>query len=646
MISVYQHKINNNVTLRDYESMEKYIKLIQWGRNNPVQFIEKIFNITLMDYQKWLVSESWTKEYVVIAASRNLGKSFLIGCIIMARTLLFPKIQVQIISENWQTANDTFKKMEDIATNSIKTIISNNTVFIDELHKTKSDSNGFTHDGKTGNRCELENGSKVNAIAGSSRSARGRRSQMNVYDEAGFISPSTYDDTEPYMSQDSEFKLGGTYDGEVYPTEIPNIRFYIGSASDTGSYFYAKYKEGTKQMLAGNEKYFVADLNCEVPMHPTVCGKPISPLLSQEEIDRKMRENEIAGRREYFNIFDSFNLEDCVVSRADIISNTETYVPATRWGGMQHKYIIAYDPASKIDNAPILVMDLYKNKENKYCGRCVHMENLVVTYGDGSKRPMIVEEQVNRIRQLIYEFNGRDRVPYYENVTVLLDGGSGGQASSIAQGLAKDWVDDQGISRPGIYDENNEYSVRWAEPYKKAIKGCLKIVEPRKYRNALFEAAKVLVPQGAIKFPPECPKYDVLTFDDGTERKLSKAERASLVQMDLMKEEICAMVKVRTPGSSNITYKLPPEKASKMHDDRNYCFVLCCWEVLNRRNEDEFGDGVELDFSNFFNESPSKTDYSPLSDSWSEMFSGVGKRHNNGSPFQGNSPFQVKNRGS
>lgn len=639
MISIYQHKINNNVTLRDYESMEKYIKLIQWGRQNPVQFIEKIFNITLMDYQKWLVSESWTKEYVVIAASRNLGKSFLIGCIMMARTLLFPKTQVQIISENWPVANDTFKKMEDIATNSIKTIVSTNTVFIDELHKTKSDSEGFVHDGKTGNRCELENGSKINVIAGSSRSSRGRRSNMNIYDEAGFISPATYDVTEPYMSQTSEFKLGGTYDGEVYPIEIPNIRFYIGSASDTNSYFYAKYREGTKQMLIGNDKYFVADLNCEIPKHPTVCGKSVAPLLSQAEIDRKMRENEIAGNREYYNIFDVFDLEDSVVSRTDINANTEVFVPIMKWGGRKHKYIISYDPASKVDNAPILVMELFLNAEKRWCGRCIHMENLVVTYGDGSKRPMTIDEQVKRLRELLYEYNGKDKVPYYENVTVLLDGGSGGQASAIAQVLAKDWVDARGITRPGIYDENNEYSTRWAEPYKNAKSGCLKIVEPRKYRNALFEAAKVLVPQGAIKFPPPCPNYDVLTLDDGTERKLSKAERASLIQMDLMKEEICAMVKVKTAGSNNITYKLPPEKANKMHDDRNYCFVLCCWEVNNRREESEYGDGVELDYSAMFTNNPN-LGHNSANDGWGKMMSSSRRAHTNGSPFQGSSPFK------
>jgi len=170
--------------------------------------------------------------------------------------------------------------MEDIATNNIKTIVATNSVFIDELKKTKSDSDGFTHDFKTGNHCELLNGSKVNAIAGSSRSARGRRSNVNVYDESGFISEETFTISEPYLAQDSTFKLGGNFDSAVNPVDIPNIRLYIGSASDTNSYFYRKYKEGTKQMLIGNNKYFVADITCEIPKAPTVNGHPVTPLLS------------------------------------------------------------------------------------------------------------------------------------------------------------------------------------------------------------------------------------------------------------------------------------------------------------------------------------------------------------------------------
>ena len=52
MISVYTRKTNNNLTIRDQEAMEAYVQLIQWGRKNPVQFVEKILQIPLMDYQK------------------------------------------------------------------------------------------------------------------------------------------------------------------------------------------------------------------------------------------------------------------------------------------------------------------------------------------------------------------------------------------------------------------------------------------------------------------------------------------------------------------------------------------------------------------------------------------------------------------
>lgn len=644
MISVYQNRTDNNITIRDYEAMRRYIKLIQWGRRNPVQFIELVLGITLLDYQKWIIAESWTKEYVVLACSRNSGKTFLLGLFLMARNLLFPKLKTRIISENWTTCNDSFRKLEDIAMNNIKTIVTTNTVFIDELEKTKADSDGFTHDAKSGNKCKLLNGSEITAVAGSSRSARGKRSNVNVYDEAGFISAETYDVTEPYMSQTSEFKLGGYFDAEVYPLDIPNIRLYVGSASDTDSYFYAKYKDGTKRMLAGDSRYFVADLSCEIPMHPTANGIPTAPLLSQSEIDRKMRENEIAANREYYNIFDHFNLEDAVVTRSDIYTNTEVFAPVVSWGGKKHKYIIAYDPSSKVDNAPVLVMEVYLDESKQICGRCVHMENLFVTYGDGSKRPMKVEEQVKRLRELIYEYNGRDKILPYENVTVLIDNGIGGNSSAIAQALAQDWVDENGKKHPGIFDETNEFSVLWAEPYKKTcVAGCLRLLEPNKVRNLMFEAAKLLVPQGVIKFPPQCPKYDTLVFDDGEEKKLNKMEINSLIQMDLMKEEIISMVRIKSPTTGRITYQLPPDKAKKMHDDRNYVFIMCCYEIRRLRDDETYGDGVALDYSGFGSGlgEGQKNKSAVEDDPWLQGISSTGSKSKKVvSPWTGQSPFK------
>lgn len=220
-------------------------------------------------------------------------------------------------------------------------------------------------------------------------------------------------------------------------------------------------------------------------------------------------------------------------------------------------------------------------------------------------------------------------------------GGSGGQASAIAQELAKDWTDKQGKIHPGIYDENNDYSTRWAEPYQRCVAGTLIIVEPRKYRNALFEAAKLLTPQGGIKFAPPCPRHDILVLEDGTERKLSKAEQASLIQMDLMREEITAIIRMKSPTSGNITYQLPPEKRNIMHDDRAYVFVLACWQIRNLRDQDEFGDGVELNYGDFF--SGSKDTHNGANNAWLEsMPLGVRGTNRQVSPFTGSSPFVKK----
>ena len=422
MISVYSKRTNNNLTIRDEDAIRPYVKLIQWGRKHPVQFIEKILQIPLMDYQKWLISMTWNAEYAVWVCSRNAGKSFLIGVFTQARAILYPKTKIHIMSTGSRQANETFETMENIAKHQVKTLLSDNEVFMSELKRSNSDTDGFTHDAKKGSGCDLLNGSFIKAVTGSAKTVRGKRSNVNIYDEAGTIPREFYDATEPFVTQSADFKTGASYDPEVYPQEVPNLRLYAGSASDTNSLFWEKYKEGAKQMLMGNSKYFVADLSCEIPLHPTMNGNPVKPLLSQDEIDRKMRENEIIAMREYYNIFDRFDLEDCVVSRSDIYLNTEDFIPQLGWGGKKHKYIIAWDPASKNDNSPLLVTEYYKDPEDKTIkGRIVHMENLIKRYEDGSRRPMTIDEQVARLRAILYEYNGRDNIAPYDNVTLLLD---------------------------------------------------------------------------------------------------------------------------------------------------------------------------------------------------------------------------------
>ena len=98
MISVYANKTAIEANPRRIEAMQKYNKLISWGRANPTRFIELVFKIELIDYQKWLVLNTWTAEKAVWVCSRNAGKSFLMAVYMMARALLFPKFYIYIMS--------------------------------------------------------------------------------------------------------------------------------------------------------------------------------------------------------------------------------------------------------------------------------------------------------------------------------------------------------------------------------------------------------------------------------------------------------------------------------------------------------------------------------------------------------------------
>ena len=644
MISVYENIIDNGITLRDEDTIKRYVQLIQWGRRNPVQFVEQVFQIPLLDYQKWLLSMSWNKEYVVWVCSRNAGKSFLVSIFAQLRALLYPKSKIHIMSSGSRQANETFETMESIAKHTVKTLVSDNTVFWDEIAKSNADSDGFTHDPNKGHFCRLMNSSFIQAVVGTAVTVRGKRSNVNIYDEAGTIPKDYYDATEPFVTQSADFKTGSNYDPEVYPQEVPNMRLYVGSASDTNSLFFEKYKEGTKQMLIGNDRYFVADLNCEIPLHPTMNGKKMKPLLSQEEIERKRRENEIACNREYYNIFDRFDLDDCVISRADIIANEENLAP--KLGAANKKgeqYVITYDPAAKVDNTPVLVTEILKNVKGRVQGRFVYMKNLVVTYNDGSKRPMRIDEQVQCLREIIQRFNGRNVA--YDHVTVLIDAGSGGNAAAIAQLLCQDWVDQNGNKHPGLYDEDSPDMVRWAEAFPNARPGSLKLMEPVKYRNLFFEAAGRLISLGDIKFPCRAPKNDTIVLDDGTEYKLTKEELASLIQTDLMKDEMAAMLRFKS-ASGKITYGLEPAVARKMHDDRNYVAIMACWRISQLQETETLGDDTVIDYSGF---GQSSTNTLVTKNSGNALWLRLLEKPRTQpiksqlvSPFEGANPFKVK----
>ena len=120
MISVYSRKTQIELSLRRQEAMDRYVKLLQWGRANPTRFIEKIFKIQLLDYQKYVFLNTWTAETAAWVMSRNAAKSFLGGLYMMTRALLFPSSNIYIMSTVASQSRDTFMKLENIAKKNLR----------------------------------------------------------------------------------------------------------------------------------------------------------------------------------------------------------------------------------------------------------------------------------------------------------------------------------------------------------------------------------------------------------------------------------------------------------------------------------------------------------------------------------------------
>jgi hypothetical protein len=83
---------------RKIDGYLKLAEIIQWGRKNPIKFVERFLGLDLLDYQKWVFMESWYKQYVLWCMGRNSGKTTLGSPFIMTKSLLIPNFQAYILA--------------------------------------------------------------------------------------------------------------------------------------------------------------------------------------------------------------------------------------------------------------------------------------------------------------------------------------------------------------------------------------------------------------------------------------------------------------------------------------------------------------------------------------------------------------------
>ncbi len=541
--------------------------------------------IELLDLQKYAIYKTWYSDFAMWLESRNAGKTTKLAIYPMVRSMLIPFHATYYIGNTGDQAKEDFKKMEKIAKREIESFVGSTDIFMGELKRSNANSDGFLHN-PASFKCELFNGSEIYTLNSDIINIKGKRASLVCYDEAGWFPEELFIQTEQFVNQDENFKLGGGIDVGLEPKGFSKQLLYASSASDTMSEFYKKYRSFAENMILGDSKYFVCDFNVDVVLNATYNGDPYPPLISQDKVDKAKQENPEKADRELYNKFSADSFDGQIVTRRDIMNNSVKRPPLLFNDTGNRLFVAAYDSARMSDNSILGWAELRDDAEK---GWCMDIHNVISMVDTSTKRktPLRLPEQVKKLQDAIIDYNGslHNKLDYENIKAVVCDAGAGGQmVGGISDQLLGEWYGKDGIKHKGIIDRSHKANETALKSYPDAL-DIMKLVEPKAHRNEIFEAASQMMKLGVVTWPEdnEGRDYIITINDDGSEEKydLSMEEMMSLTQIELMKDEIVSMCKYDTNGS--ITYKYPPEIRNKRHDDRAFTFGLLCWYLAQLR---------------------------------------------------------------
>lgn len=531
--------------------------------------------------------------------------SYLTSPFIMARSLLIPNHNTYIMAPAGNQAQLNFQKLEDLAKGQIASVLGVSSFFLDECVRLNAKADPFTHS-KQSYTVGLYNGSTINTLNSVAKNIVGVRSNLSVFDEAGKIDRDFYALTEPFSVQDSSFVTGGNLNPELYPTQLPNKNLYLSSAEGQDSHLFDMYKRGFERMLHGDPDYFVCDLDCQLSLHPFLCGKPTKPLVSQQTIDDAFATNKYRAQREYYNLWDNDSGPNAFIKKSTINKYTQVYWPILENEGEKH-YIILYDPASKNDNSFVLVCEMIKDEERGLMLKLVYARNLVEPLANGQKAHIQKPEQVEILKELLLKYNLT--FDDYEGIDILcIDAGAGGGGFDVGQYIMNDWHDSKGNLHKGWIDPEDPFMSLRLDDY---IGNCqkLKMFNFKRDKVTAYERTQNAINQGLVIFPASMNVKNELEFPittaDGREdilyEKAGEQELGPLLEFDRLKDEIVSMQKIKGQNN-NLRFETSPEGKSRgVGDDRADCLAMACWYLMEARAKEALDvPQQESDFKDFF----------------------------------------------
>jgi len=584
---------------RKLETYARYCKVLDWGRKHPVEFCSRFMGIELLDYQAMAIVESWTKEFIGWIESRNAGKTTKAGIYVMLRSLLIPYHATYLIGNVGDQSKEIFSKIEKIAKREIESFTGSTEFFLEEVRINIAGSDGFSHL-PTSYKCELFNGSGIYTLNGDPTNIKGKRANLVVFDEVGWMQKEVLVQAEQFVNQSSDFKMGGNIRLAEEPKNFPRQLLYCSSASDTESEFYKKMRGFTIEMLSGNPRYYVCMLDADAVKTATKDGDPYPSLLSQEKIDNAMRENPDKAMRELYNKFDSESHEGQILTRRQVMQHTRQVPPELKNPGTK-RYVLSWDSARINDGSIVEAAELINDPE---IGWRMELKNVIALVDPNTKNktPMRIPEQVDAFHQILLNYNGSEFGKLdYENIEqILVDSGAAGQPYAICDELVPDFDGDDGRKHKGVIDASHKLNRAHKGDFPDAV-DIVTMVDPRAHRTELYRAIEDMMKLGVVTLPADYDRskpyftyYDKVKTNKKDEEtgetiyeeiekrhELTMDEQIALMQVELLKTELVTMCKY--VNQDNVRYDYPPDKRNIMHDDRIYAFGLLCWHLAQLR---------------------------------------------------------------
>jgi len=568
--------------LKAYDDM---CNIINWGRKHPIKFAEHFFGLSLIDYQKLAMMETWAVPYALWLECRGAGKDILAAVYFQTKMLLIPNYMLYISSNSAAQSAESFQKLESIALKRIPSFKDATDVFANEIDKGANSETGFLHN-PAGYKFRLYNNSQMVTLSSNIEGNRGKRGAV-WFNETAWNTAEELAVIENFANVDSSFSTSVNKNRKIDPIQMPLQLLYTSSAGDVSYPFFEKYKTFAKKMFLGNKSYYCIDLDAHDVLHySTLDGNPIKSHLSEAQIKKAIEEDPDLSDRELFNKFRKGSGINAVVTMDALIRNSKYRVPLLYNDTGKKKFIFCYDPARNFDGSILAIFQLINDKN---VGYKLRVENVIsmVDNSTTKKTPLPMPEQLKIIKKLMVKYNG-ERAAQWENIEFYIDAGSGGGGiSAVADQLMEDWKDDLGQDYSGIIDPSHKQYESARKKYMGAMP-IVHLIDPQGYKKILFDALGKMAKLNLIEFTAYDNKdYILIENKDGEfdRHDLSDDEQLVLMQIELMKNETSYMCRYDTPNGG-VTYELAKDKKGKMHDDRPYTLAMGAYALALLRRED------------------------------------------------------------